>query len=428
MSDVVNARPGDVETASNWPATGHCCSMIRPPPGRSPRVSPTCSPSPSRAGCRSVAASSCARSMRGVHCSACRSGTLASPSSPSAGPGRCSSDWTHDDERLIAGWVHALSSAIGEPAPRDVVEVPADGPTDTVDGAAYQPRVDLLWVTVTAGTMELQGVGDAVIDATSGPLPLSSATWLRSVGTGRIAPEGRRPGRSVLSIASSLPRWRANWRAGAKPAPPARAPDWPPTMPFSMTGSATSSASSRTAPSRLTTWAPASRSADPLLAACRLVGGALGVDVEAPPAWQAGGRDSLAAIARASHLRLRQVTLDGEWWRSASGPMLGFDAGSRRTRRAASEVCAVVPGRRPGDGEPKTRHRRGGGVALVDRLLAVPAVSPAVARRRRSAALRSAQGRQRPVDDHRDGCARRAARAGCADRHRAPLQPLHPGQ
>ena len=79
----------------------------------------------------------------------------------------------------------ALSSAIGEPAPRDVVEVPADRPTDTVDGAAYQPRVDLLWATVTAGTMQLQGVGDAAIDAASGPLPLSSATWLRSVGTGR---------------------------------------------------------------------------------------------------------------------------------------------------------------------------------------------------------------------------------------------------
>ena len=60
--------------------------------------------------------------------------------------------------------------------------------------------------------MELHGVGDAVIDATSGPLPLSSATWLRSVGTGRIAPRVR-PGRSIRSIASSSPHWRANWRA-----------------------------------------------------------------------------------------------------------------------------------------------------------------------------------------------------------------------
>ena len=67
-------------------------------------------------------------------------------------PGTLLERLDHDDERLIAGWVQALSSAIGDPAPRDVVEVPADRPTDTTDGAAYQPRVDLLWATVTAGT------------------------------------------------------------------------------------------------------------------------------------------------------------------------------------------------------------------------------------------------------------------------------------
>jgi len=244
-------------------------------------------------------------------------------------PGTLLERLDQDDERLIAGWVHALSSAIGDPAPRDVVEVPADRPTDTVDGAAYQPRVDLLWATVTAGTMQLQGVGDALIDATSGPLPLSSATWLRSVGTGRIAPE-RAPEslgafhRVVLAALASQLESRSEARAARSRARLA-ADD-------AILDDGLSDLLSFFEDGAIPVDHVGARvaSADPLLAACRLVGGALGVDVEAPPAWQAGGRDSLAAIARASHLRLRQVTLDGEWWRSASGPILGFDAGSRQ--------------------------------------------------------------------------------------------------
>ncbi len=75
---------------------------------------------------------------------------------------------------------------------------------------------------------------------------------------------------------------------------------------------------------------------DPLLAACRAVGDQLGVTIQAPPAWQAGRRDRLAAIGRASRVRMRQITLDEGWWRSASGPLLGF-------REGTDEPVALVP-------------------------------------------------------------------------------------
>ncbi len=94
--------------------------------------------------------------------------------------------------------------------------------------------------------------------------------------------------------------------------------------------------------------------ADPLLAACREVGRALGVRVESPPASDAAARDRLAAIARASRVRTRQVTLESNWWRSDAGPLLGFrrlpaDAPSTTADEDAEQsrpVALVRTGRR----------------------------------------------------------------------------------
>src|SRR5262245_13144588 len=55
----------------------------------------------------------------------------------------------------------------------------------------------------------------------------------------------------------------------------------------------------------------------PLLSAARAVGEALGLTIR-PPAVTADlttVAEPLAAIARASHLRLRRVRLTGDWWR-----------------------------------------------------------------------------------------------------------------
>ena len=66
---------------------------------------------------------------------------------------------------------------------------------------------------------------------------------------------------------------------------------------------------------------------DPVLAACRLIGAALGVPVRGN--LQNGKRDMttkdrLAAIARASRLRVREVALRDDWWRRDQGPMLAY--------------------------------------------------------------------------------------------------------
>ena len=105
-----------LELAGNW-------TLLLDDPAAAWAVTapPTCSPSPSRAGCRSVAASTCARSMRGRIVRHVGRGRLRALLAVGR-PGTLLERLDHDDERLIAGWVHALSSAIGDPAPRDVVE------------------------------------------------------------------------------------------------------------------------------------------------------------------------------------------------------------------------------------------------------------------------------------------------------------------
>lgn len=65
---------------------------------------------------------------------------------------------------------------------------------------------------------------------------------------------------------------------------------------------------------------------DPLLAACQMVGQAMGAEFHAPPDNEASrnGRDPLGAIVRASRMNRRRVILREPWWAEDNGPLLGF--------------------------------------------------------------------------------------------------------
>jgi NHLM bacteriocin system ABC transporter ATP-binding protein len=67
-------------------------------------------------------------------------------------------------------------------------------------------------------------------------------------------------------------------------------------------------------------------SPDPLVAACGLIGHALGVTIKTPPDYgdAAAYQNPLAEIARASRLRLRMVLLRDDWWRRDNGPLLAY--------------------------------------------------------------------------------------------------------
>lgn len=66
--------------------------------------------------------------------------------------------------------------------------------------------------------------------------------------------------------------------------------------------------------------------ADPLLAACRLVGQAQGIAIRALPETPGGAHqgDLLARICDASRVRVRRVLLRDDWWRRDNGPLVAF--------------------------------------------------------------------------------------------------------
>ena len=66
--------------------------------------------------------------------------------------------------------------------------------------------------------------------------------------------------------------------------------------------------------------------ADPLLAACRMVGQVQGIAIRARPEPQGGARqgDLLARICEASRVRARRIILRADWWRRDNGPLVAF--------------------------------------------------------------------------------------------------------
>jgi len=80
--------------------------------------------------------------------------------------------------------------------------------------------------------------------------------------------------------------------------------------------------------------------ADPLVAACRLVGGAQGIAFRAIPeaGSSVGTVDPLARICALSRVRSRRVILRDDWWRRDNGPLLAFrslDAAQKERRPVA---------------------------------------------------------------------------------------------
>jgi NHLM bacteriocin system ABC transporter ATP-binding protein len=69
-------------------------------------------------------------------------------------------------------------------------------------------------------------------------------------------------------------------------------------------------------------------SANPILAAARVVGEACGIQIKVPPDLHLVS-DKLGAIAKASRFRCRAVALRGDWWETDHGSLLAYREGTR---------------------------------------------------------------------------------------------------
>jgi NHLM bacteriocin system ABC transporter ATP-binding protein len=84
---------------------------------------------------------------------------------------------------------------------------------------------------------------------------------------------------------------------------------------------------------------PGAAGANHLMAACREVGAAMGISLEAPASVLSGSDDLANAmtIARASRVRSRRLLLRADWWTNSVGPLVAFLGEDRR-------AVAVLPG------------------------------------------------------------------------------------
>jgi NHLM bacteriocin system ABC transporter ATP-binding protein len=244
-----------------------------------------------------------------------------------------------DIERLLRRWIRNVSIAVGtrEITPRNSKDLSGRGQVTVEKPGTIHPAYKTLWIRVHSGRPKFLGRDDFPEVAAVEPFPLVKGTWLE-ISEGAVfsfqeewpsleGGELRRALNRFGTYALSCVRANARRDEVAGQARIARRED--------AQRSALERGVSRLAlvlkPERLRENEPTDRQ-EPLLAACRMVGRASGIEVKIH--WtgkpEPGSLESLDAIAHASGFRTRQVTLKGTWFRKDNGPLLVYGEASER--------------------------------------------------------------------------------------------------
>jgi NHLM bacteriocin system ABC transporter ATP-binding protein len=241
---------------------------------------------------------------------------------------------------LLEGWIGSLSAALGrELPPKETRALVPDRELSLNDHETVRAERGTVWVRHLEGNSRFLGDPDLTPIAGDGFFPVSAPAWLES--SGRTVLLGVDTKSYVVwdKTWSGLDGFHATvlsalaWRAG-RAAVERQEQRRHRTEVDSMLA--------RNAVLRLGTVLEDETTSralspdnvvaeDPLLAACRVVGGAIGVEIRRPEQPDGGrARDPLDEISRASRVRMRRVALTGDWWRKDSGPLLGFWAEDER--------------------------------------------------------------------------------------------------
>jgi NHLM bacteriocin system ABC transporter ATP-binding protein len=233
---------------------------------------------------------------------------------------------------LIERWVDRLSSSlVRDLPPRDIALLEAGQTGDLSDGAAARPRTGLLWIRQDEGRSRYLGQTELPSVASGDVVPLSARAWLQADGQVRVSALDTGallagPGAWVhvdhfhaLVLAGLTATAEERLRAERERHAARDQAD------RSQREAAFGRLAHVAAPRASGRWA-AVEGSDPLLAACRLVGEALDIPIKSPrrAAGAVAGDAPLQAIARASSAQTRRVALRGAWWKSESGPLVGY--------------------------------------------------------------------------------------------------------
>lgn len=241
---------------------------------------------------------------------------------------------------LLAQWIDALYGAMArDKLPAISSDLSQGEPHEVAQGQNIRAREELAWVTHVEGFSRL--LGSPGLELGSELLPVSRRVWFEAGAASRIVMV------STAAIESAPEVWRgvdrlhdlvSRFVEGS-----ARAADAAAQERMRKRGALQQALMRETCEQLASTMEGVSRVAsgpgpggartagsleDPLLASCRMVGGALGLVIQPDPRTRdaATPRDPLAGILHASRIRARRVALRGSWWTEDNGPMLAFRA------------------------------------------------------------------------------------------------------
>jgi NHLM bacteriocin system ABC transporter ATP-binding protein len=237
----------------------------------------------------------------------------------------------------LDAWVNNLSAGVvGAAPPRMTLALRADTTHDLADQRAARPSKGVLWVRHLAGKSTFAGYQSAQVGAAM-LFPLAESAWLqadgpvqlRAIETSAIIHD-RQVWASVHAFNQTMLAALAEKLGHEELAERERRERAEELGRQVLRGSLRQIA---------TVLAPvpaepvvAHLPHEELLAACRIVAAAAGVAIQTPRGQQFGAsaRDPVIAIARASQLRLRRVSLRRQWWRDDNGPLLAFTESAHR--------------------------------------------------------------------------------------------------
>ncbi|NLG48758.1 MAG: NHLP bacteriocin export ABC transporter permease/ATPase subunit [Chloroflexi bacterium] len=235
---------------------------------------------------------------------------------------------------MLEAWAEGLLASIpADVLPKDYTLLEPDKEATVEEPRVAVPKRNLLWARPLEGNALLMDHPELSWQDTAHFLPVSRQTWLRPAGQLRLQTA------STNTLLSQDPAWasldalhaliltnvqnrreqstlaeqqRLEKKAGAEHAVMDRAL-------ANLSSPLTNDAGAELA-------GILRDDEHPAVAACRLVGDKLGISIRTYPGIQRerSSKTVVANIAKASRFRVREVALRGEWWRTDSGPLLGF--------------------------------------------------------------------------------------------------------
>ena len=231
---------------------------------------------------------------------------------------------------LLEDWVKSLSLATAAKVlpPKRASTVAAGQEITLGDQEVVRAEQDTVWVRHRKGSSRFLSEPDLPLLAGDGYFPVTDKTWLEASGPTTLEGLDTASLMARHELPADLDGFHAQilaalaWETGRTTAK---------RQEHRQQSDETDRHLARDAMYKLSTVLETSRemstdiaSSDPLLAACQVVGQKIGVELRRPE-WSDGmASDPLDEISRASRVRMRRVALTGDWWRSDSGPLLGF--------------------------------------------------------------------------------------------------------